>query len=208
MTVWELPVLCMVSVLGGIKGICGMKLWKGEEFSLTGVWRDKWLYVLGGIWLVLYGFLWFGMGKSPFVIRMADLLCTYGILAAVDGRRRIVPDEILFCYFAGQMLFGALTMPVAGLFRIMLTGGIFAAVTGIVAWCSRGKMGMGDVKLLGVTAMTAGWDFAFQLLVLAILFSFVYSIWLLAVRKSSIRTEFPFVPFLTAGAVALVLLLL
>lgn len=208
MAVWEVPVLCTVSVLSGIKSICGFKLWSGKKGTLSEVWRDKQLYLLSGFWLMAYCLIWYCFGRSFMLIRLADLLCTYAILAVVDGRRRIVPDLILLCYFAGQMLLGALTTPVGGLLWTLMAGGIFAAVIWFFAWCSKQRMGIGDARLLGATAMTAGWEFAFQILVLGIVLSFVYSIWLLAVRKESIRTEFPFVPFLAAGAAALVLLLI
>lgn len=208
MTVWELPVLCAVSVLGGIKSICGIKLWNGKEVSISEVWSEKKLYLLSGAWLVLYSILWFGSGRSPTIIRLADLLFTYVILAVVDGKRRIVPELILLCYFAGQMLLGALTAPIEELLRTLLTGGIFAAAIRLFAGLSGQRMGIGDARLLGVTAMTAGWGSAFQILILAVVVSFVYSIWLLAIRKKSMRTEFPFVPFLAAGAAVLALLLI
>lgn len=200
MTVWELPVLCALSVLGGVKSTCGLRLLSGKEISFLWVWKETRMYVLAVIWMVFYGLLWFGSGRSAMLIRTVDLLCTYGILAAVDGKCRIVPDTILLFFFAGQMLLGALSMEPAALLQIILAGIIFALAVFILAWFSKGKMGMGDAKLLGVTAMTAGWGFALQTLILGFILSFVYSIWLIIVCKKSIRTEFPFVPFLAAGA--------
>ena len=201
MTVWRFPVLCVVSVLGGMKSVCGWKLWVGEDIALSGVWAEKQTYRLAGFWMMLYGLLWFASGKSAAFIRLVDLLCTYGILAAVDGKRRIVPDSILLCYFLDQMLLGALSMPAGRLLYIFLTGGIFTAAICGFSWLSKGKMGMGDARLLGVTAMTAGWEFGLQMLILAVMISFVYSIGLLVFFKKSVRTEFPFVPFLAAGIV-------
>lgn len=207
MTIWELPVLCAVSILGGIKSICGTRICKGEKISISDVWSEPQMYMFCGSWLVLCGLFWYGFGRSVRSLQFVDLLGTYVILAIVDGKRRIVPGSILLCYFAGQMLLGALSLTPAGLLWMILSGGIFAVAMYAFVWCSKGKMGMGDAMLLGVTAMTAGWEFTLQILILAVAFSFLYSIWLLAVCKKSIQTEFPFVPFLAAGTAVSVLLL-
>lgn len=199
MTVWELPVLCVLSVLSGIKSVCGMRLWRGELCSIFKVWTERKVYLFSLVWLAFYVLIWFGFGREAVMLRSVDMLCTYVILAAVDGKRRIVPDSILLCYFTGQMLLGAMSMHPAALLHIVLTGAFFMAAALLFTWFSKGKMGMGDAALLGVTAMTAGWRFALQILVLAFVLSFVYSIWLMAVRKKSMKTEFPFVPILAAA---------
>lgn len=198
---WEILTLIAVSVLAGVKSTYGLELWRGKESSVFLVWSMKQMYIMAGIGLLFYGLIWGMSGKSILTVRIVDLLSTYGILALVDGKQKVVPNGILACYFAGQMLMGALcTMP-EELGLISLKGLIFAGILGMAAWFSKGKMGMGDVKLLGVTAMTAGWRYTFQLLAIALAFSFLYSICLIIFQKKNLRTEFPFVPFLAAGAV-------
>ena len=145
-------------------------------------------------------------GRSFQLIRMADLLAMYVVLGAVDGKRKVVPSEILVCYFAGQIFTAACGEPLADLVFLFLTGTLFGAVLAAVSFLSKGQFGLGDVKLLAVTAMTAGYSLAFQILVLALLLSFIYSLYLLMVQKMSTRTEIPFVPFLAAGAAASFLL--
>lgn len=201
MTVWELPALFVLSVLCGMKSVFGIKLWKGENIPFSGLWTEKLMYVLSGIWVVFYGLLWFGSGHSALLIRSVDVLCTCVILAAVDGRRRIVPDSILLCYFVGQMIWGVLSMPLDGLIHMIFTGVVFSVVMFAFAWFSRGKMGMGDARFLGVAAMTAGWSFVLQVLILAVALSFIYSVWLLIVSRKNMQTEFPFVPFLAMATV-------
>lgn len=199
MTIWEILTLAAESILGGMKAAWGLSLWKDQDASCFQVWCERRTAALFGVFLLLYGLVWFGSGKVVTALRSADLLCTYGILALVDGKKRIVPDEILLCYFAGQMLMGAFGMPLDMLGRTVLTGILFTAVLSACVWALGRKMGMGDVKLLGVTAMTAGWGYTVQLLFLAMALSLVYSICLLVILRKDIRTEFPFVPFLAAG---------
>ncbi len=198
---WEILTLAAEAMLGGMKASWGISIWKERDASCFQVWCERQTAVLFGVFLLLYGFVWFGSGKAMIALRSADLLCTYGILALVDGKKRIVPDEILFCYFAGQMLMGALGMPLDMLGKTVLTGILFTAVLSACVWVLGRKMGMGDVKILGVTAMTAGWGYTVQLLFLAMVLSLAYSICLLLIWRKDIRTEFPFVPFLAAGMV-------
>ncbi|MCI8269706.1 MAG: prepilin peptidase [Lachnospiraceae bacterium] len=189
-----------ISILGGMKSVYGIDLWKGNKASLSQVCLKGQTYLLSGVWFFLYGLIGSFSGGSLLVLQSADLLCTYGILAMVDGRRRIVPDGILLCYFAGQMLWGALGTSPGILLHTVGTGAVFAGLLLLFVWLSGGKMGMGDVRLLGVTAMTAGWLYTLQVLFVAMGLSFIYSICLL-LQKRSLKTEFPFVPFLAAGMV-------
>ncbi len=199
MAVWELPVLAAVAVLDGMKLIYGISLWKGQDTSLSGIWKDKLLYGAAGLLVLAEIGVWALSGKQIAVVRYADLLYTYGILAAVDVRRRIVPDGILVCFFVGQMLLGAVSMVPEELFFLCLTGGILLVLFLAFAWISKGKIGMGDARLLGVTAMIAGWSYTLQLLVMAMALSFFYSVCLLVFCRKSVRTEFPFVPFLAVA---------
>ena len=189
-----------ISILGGMKTAYGIDLWKGKESSLSLICMKKQTYLLSGIWFLLYGLLGSFSRGSYIIIQSIDLLYTYGILAMVDGKRKIVPDGILLCYFAAQMLLGAHGTRPEILLHILGTGAIFAGLLLLFVQLSGGKMGMGDVRLLGVTAMTAGWSYTIQILIWAMGLSFVYSICLL-LRKKSLKTEFPFVPFLAAGMV-------
>ncbi len=199
MTIWEILTLAAVSILGGMKAAWIVSLWKDRERSCCQVWCEKQTAVLSFVCLLLYGLVWLGYGKALTMLRSADLFYTYGILAMIDGKRRIVPDEILLCYFAGQMLMGALGTPLEILGKTLLSGMLFAGVLFAFVWIMGRKMGWGDVKLLGATAMTAGWGYTLQLLFFAMGLSLVYGIGLLLVWRKDVRTEFPFVPFLAAG---------
>lgn len=204
--VWLIPVLLAISVLGGMKTVCVVRLWKDEENTFSSVWMEKQLYVWSLIWMAGYSMTWLASGKSAEAVRLADLIGTFGILAAVDGKRRIVPDFILCCLFAGQMLTGALTMAPGQLLEIFFTGLIFSLLLTFLVWMSKGRAGMGDARLLGVTAMTAGWAYALQILILGLFFSFIYSVGLVVFCRKSMKTMFPFVPFLAAGAAVHMLL--
>ncbi|WP_251501365.1 prepilin peptidase [Otoolea muris] len=140
-----------------------------------------------------------GLGISVYALRYADLVFSYLILAVVDGKRREVPDEILLCLLFSQMLYGAAGAPAWELGRIFTGGAVFSACLAGAAFLSEGRIGWGDVKLLAVTAVTAGWPYTVTIAGLGLFASFFYSLWLLLFKKTGGKEEFPFVPFLAAG---------
>ena len=185
--------------LEGVKTAYGTRILKEPESTFFEIWHSRRMYLFTGMWLILFGMLWVLTGRNVRLIRTADLIVTYGLLAVIDLKRRIVPDWILVCYLAGQLLLGALSMMPGQLFETCLTGGIFGAVLWVFSRFSGEKMGQGDVKLLCATAMTAGWIYTFQTFALGLALSFLYSIYLVFARRKSMETEIPFVPFLTVG---------
>lgn len=217
----EWMVLLALSVLGALKSETAVYWWKGQEAfcfvrrRTAAAQTDTegkeikanpsvfWLNAGFGKqiagWLVIYAGLWLLSGKQMSVVRFADLFLSYGLLAVVDGKRRAVPDSILVFFFLGQLLLGAITMLPSAQFRLLASGSLFTVLLFLFAFFSGERIGMGDAKLLGVTAMAAGWGYVMQLFTAALLLSFVYSIFLLLFCRKSKKTEFPFVPFLTGG---------
>ena len=160
----KIVLFLILAVVSSYKIIYGINFWKEKENDLSLLWKSKKFYGFAILGFFVWLLLWFAGKRSWRVIRIADLYYTYAILALVDSKRRIVPEEILAAYFIGQMLLGITGMPIRSVLSVLLSGilftGILIAVTRIVS----GKMGMGDVKLLGVTAMTAGWQYTLQVL--------------------------------------------
>lgn len=203
--------LAFAAVLGGMRIAYGMDCWKGKERPLYRVWCGKAVYLGSLFWLVMLAGIWLlsscGLAESWLecrhlqAVRFADLLATYGLLALVDARRRTVSDRILICFFLGQMLLGGACEALSPLFLRLAGGAVFAGVMLSFSWLSKGKLGMGDAKLLGVTAMTAGIVYTIQLVFAGLLISFFYGLWLLFVKRRNTKTEFPFVPFLALGLV-------
>lgn len=199
MTAEKLLLLFAAAVCAGVKSIYGVNAWRERKTSFKGIWRSKYFYGLSGIWCLFYLLVWIAWGQSMLSVRVADLCCTYILLAVVDGKRKIVPDEVLAVYFIGQMLLGTADTLWRSLLHTTLTGVIFTVILFAVTRIVKGKMGLGDVKLLGITAMTAGWLYTLQILIWGMVLSFLYSMGLLFIGKKSMQTEFPFVPFLAAG---------
>lgn len=194
-------VIILTAVLAGMRTVYGFEWCTNKEKPFYQVWTSRRLYPAVCIWLVVYFLLWYLSDKSMTAIRLLDLVLTYLILAAVDVKRKVVPDPIFLCYFAGQMLMGALVVEPTELWHMVWTGTVFGAIVLISALISKEKVGMGDVLLLWITAMTAGWMYTFMILMMGLFLSFVFSLGLLFLKRGSLSTELPFVPFLASGII-------
>ena len=81
----------------------------------------------------------------------------------------------------------------------LIVGLIFLFILFFAAWVFKGRIGLGDTKLMGVTAMTAGIGYTLSMVFMAFMLSFVYSVIVLLIKKKNRKDEIPFVPFLTIG---------
>ena len=194
-------VIILTAVLAGMRTVYGFDWCTNREKPFYQVWTSRRLYPAVFIWLVVYFLLWYLSDQSMTAIRLLDLVLTYLILAAVDVKRKVVPDPIFLCYFAGQMLMGALAVEPTELWHMVWTGTVFGAIVLISALISKEKVGMGDVLLLWITAMTAGWMYTLLILALGLFLSFAFGIVLIIFRRGTLNTEVPFVPFLTMGTI-------
>lgn len=203
--------LAAAAFLGGMETVFSIWAFEGKKEAFNQVWNSRLLCGSAAVWLILLAGAWYGAAAAGGGIsrllpqpgyltsaRIMALFLTYILLAAVDGRRRIVPDRILACYLAGQLLMAAAGMD-DGWIRCLIEGTVFALFLAAVSWFLKGRFGMGDAKLLGATAMTAGWTYSLQVLFTAMALAFFAGVWLLLFRKMSAKTEMPFVPFLAAG---------
>lgn len=205
--------LTAASILVGMEAVYGLWALQEKEEAFHKIWNSKRLYqvavlclaVFCGIWQVLTTF----QARERFlVIRFLVLAMTYLILAVVDGKKRIVPDRILICYLFSQILLAAASENIFATAQMAVEGGVLLGIFLVLYFISRGRIGLGDVKLLGVTAMTAGWSYTIQIWVYGLMLSFFYSVGLLLFRRLSGKTEIPFVPFLAAGVAVQIALLL
>lgn len=187
------------SLLAGMRIVYGTGRAAGRDVRLRQMWREKKFFQAAILSLAAMLVAQRLSGPGLGIIRFWDLVGTYFILSVIDWKCQEVPDTILFCFFAGQVLLGTADTGWWAVWETMAYGLVFSVLILLFAWCSKGQFGMGDAKLLCVTAIAAGWMYVVQILCLAFFLSFLYSIWLLAFRKSPKKTQFPFVPFLFAG---------
>lgn len=206
MNITDFIILLVISMLCGMETVYAWDSWKGDEIPFYRVWTRKILYPMMGFWLAVCITVYGVWGHSLTPIRYLLLLITYLLLALVDMKRREVPDRMLLCFLAGQLLISASLENVAVWGWRLVTGLLVAVIFLLVSRISRDGLGMGDAKLLGATAMSAGWSYTLTLICCSLVPAFLYSLWLLVFRRKNMKEEFPYVPFLAVGlAVQMVL---
>jgi leader peptidase (prepilin peptidase)/N-methyltransferase len=143
-------------------------------------------------------------------IALAALLYLVAItvaLAIIDLETRRLPNAIVVpAYGIAAVLFTAAAV-VGGNYDALIRAGIgmvaLAVIYFILAFVSRGGMGMGDVKLAGVLGIYLGWTGWGSLLVgafAAFALGGIFGIVLILVRRAKRKSGIPFGPWMLAGA--------
>jgi len=124
------------------------------------------------------------------------------VIALIDFRIRIIPNELLLVMFiTGSALqvvrygFSALLLPVLCMVAMMV---FFTVVAGAVGF---GKVGAGDVKLAGVMGLTLGYPSILTALLIMSASLLLCSCIGLALRKLTLHTMVPLAPYMMLGMV-------
>jgi leader peptidase (prepilin peptidase)/N-methyltransferase len=148
-----------------------------------------------------------GPAREPAIMAACLYLALAGTaLALIDWRTKRLPDAITLPSYPIVM---ALLVPSGGLmhgvYGMLALGGLYAAL-----WFARpGALGLGDVKLAGLLGLVTGAVGLNAWIVAAIgghLLGAAYAVMLLITRRGTLKSEFPFGPFMLAAALAGVLL--
>jgi len=155
--------------------------------------RHRWDFLLHGRRRVPVAWLWLAAwGEVLFLFAIVD----------VESRR--VPNElVLACSVA------ALLLSLAGFgpqpLNALLGGAVGLALFILLALIQRGALGMGDVKLAGLIGLLAGYPGVLAALTIGVIAGGLGALALLLARRVERRSFIPYVPFLAAGAWALML---
>lgn len=124
-----------------------------------------------------------------------------------DIRRRLIPNRILLLcallrcgFFAIEML----VLPNEALID-MVRAGIAAIVLFAASVLCRlavpRAVGFGDIKLLMLAGFCLGMDRIWGVMFFTMLLTFIYSAFLLIMKRANMKTEIPYAPFLLMGTV-------
>ena len=173
--------------------------WKGSAVSWKTVWKNRKIWALAAAVFLIQCAGYLALKTDPVVFQFLGLVAIYLILTPVDLKLKKIPDKILICMGIGQTLYSLMISPRAGLLYGLLTGAAVWAVCSLLSMATKGGLGQGDAKLLGLTAVFTGAGYLLQIIFWGLACAFCCSIFLLANRKGTKKTQLPFVPFLTGG---------
>lgn len=141
------------------------------------------------------------------IARYMILLAAMFLIAWIDQHERRIPNKILILLLtvrcaglvAEWIVYPemGLSLLISVLIGLLLGGGMFL----LAHFITRGGVGMGDVKLLGVIGAYTGVGSIMTVVFLTAVAAAVYSIVMLILRKVKLKEEIPFAPFVLVGLV-------
>jgi prepilin signal peptidase PulO-like enzyme (type II secretory pathway) len=203
------PVLSFIIQLGKCR-TCGMRI----------SWQYPMVELASGFSFLLPLYLHNPIAGAVWVI----VFLTFILIWSVDYRLYLIPDElnIILAICGAALIYlnsgrfgefqGSYIGSYAALFGLRqnilvnhLTGALLGiSIVGLIIILSRGKgMGMGDLKLMGALGLIFGWPDVLFLFMFGSVVGALVSVFLMLLKKKTMKSFVPFGPFLVLGAVLL-----
>lgn len=181
------------------------ELWKEKKFRLTTILM---LIVLLGICAEFFAFH-YSILKS---IRYLYLLVWLYVLAWIDRKKQIVPNKILLILLISRLLLLVMecifyqSYWVSILISAFMGGGIAGGMFLLCYALTKGGVGAGDIKLFAVLGLYLGSGAIFSSVFLTVVYAAVYSLLKLLLKKTDLKQEIAFVPFIFLGTITTIIL--
>ena len=150
--------------------------------------------------IVIWAFAGIRMESFPVAILLSLLVTAAILITIVDFRIRIIPNELaLFLSLTGIIflfLHSGINSLIPAALSMIAMMILFTTVGGIVGF---GKVGAGDVKLAGAMGLALGYPDIKTALIIMSTSILIYIISGLIMRKLTLRSMFPFAPFMMLG---------
>lgn len=187
----------------------------------TKVWfREQWahrrfrilIWVMAGLTLALGLEFCLFQYRVLKAVRYLTLFWVLGMIAWVDQSSKRIPNAALKDLMAVRTVLLLLecllnqeywlSILISAGMGLILGGGMFL----LCFLLARGGIGAGDVKLLAVIGYYVGGGAIFTLIFLTTLLAALYSLIRLALKKTGLKEEIPFAPFVFAGTILTMML--
>ncbi len=149
--------------------------------------------ILNGI---LYLLLYLKFSLSILFIKYAILSSMLLVITFIDYKYQIIPDGInlfgIICGVIFNIIYNFKGNLLNGAIGLVIGGGIFLLIFAV----TKGAMGGGDVKLMGVLGFFVGWKYILLIMVSSFIIGAIISIVLLIFKIKSRKDYIPFGPFI------------
>ena len=150
----------------------------------------------GILWVILY--LRFGLSLEFYGFAVLSSLLL--VISVIDLEIQEIPDGLSIFGLAAGIVFIAvqwdMNLVLSSFAGLLIGSGLFF----LIAFFSKGGMGGGDIKLLGVLGIWVGWKMTLLLILLSFIIGALVSIFLLITKIKSRKDYIPFGPFIAIGA--------
>lgn len=179
-----------------------------EKSEITGAMRFYWMCMMAvnlSVALHMHGYFRTALEE---IVDVLLVLTVLWICAWVDKKDFLIPNKVLLIGGALRcVLLAAKLLYAPQLIKYCLISSVTAAAALLIAsiFCrlvSPGSIGFGDVKLLMLMGFCLQNDRVWVAVLLTMILSFFYSLFLVLFRKANRKTEMPFAPLLLIGTIA------
>jgi leader peptidase (prepilin peptidase)/N-methyltransferase len=149
-------------------------------------------FASAGIFVVCYYFF----GLTPGFFKYAVMLDLLLVISIIDLEIGLIPNRIVlwlfFWIFLWQLFYPYLPLE-SVMIGFLAGGGLFY----VIALLSRGGMGGGDIKLMAVLGLAAGWPYVLVVFLLSFILGSLSGLVLLVSKKRALKDSLAFAPFLS-----------
>lgn len=155
---------------------------------------------------LIFAFLYLGYGLSPELAVMAFYSCLFIVVFVIDLEHGLILNKVVYPAMIVALLLALYPWPWLtqairpAIASAALGGAIGFALFLLIAIVSRGGMGWGDVKLVGLIGLVTGFPLIFFSIVLGAVLGGVVAVALVIARKRTFKETLPFGPFLALAA--------
>jgi len=148
---------------------------------------------------LLLSLVWYLQRGSPALHAYMVFSSLLIVISFIDFDHFIIPDQLLVAGL-GVWLIMQLLIPFVSWTDAMAGGALGFAVMLVIYVLSRGGLGFGDVKLVGLIGLYLGTSLTLLTLFLAFVMGAVVGLALLLLKLKQRKSALPFGPFLALGA--------
>jgi leader peptidase (prepilin peptidase)/N-methyltransferase len=160
---------------------------------------------------LIFALLYWHYGLSPALGIMAFYACLFIIIFVIDLEHGLVLNKVVYPAMVVALLLALIPQPwlaeelIDRVANAALGGGIGFGIFLLIAIASRGGMGWGDVKLVGLIGLATGFPLVFFSIILGAILGAAVAVALVVARKRTFKETLPFGPFLALAAMVTLL---
>lgn len=136
-----------------------------------------------------------------FIIKCITLIGFLGFFAYEDIKEKQISNKILIIMLVVGIIFAGISLNFSVIVSSIMCALITGAITYLTSLISRGGLGKGDVILLTITALFIGDLSMVYIVFLSLLAMFLFTIVALLMKKITVKSKLPYVPFLLIGTI-------
>ncbi len=160
---------------------------------------------------LIFAFLYWRYGLSAELAVMAFYSCLFIVVFIIDLEHGLILNKVVYPGMVVALLLALLPQSgltqwvVTGVANAALGGGIGFAIFILIALASRGGMGWGDVKLVGLIGLATGFPLILFSIVLGAILGGLVAVALVIAKRRTFKETLPFGPFLALAAMVTLL---